>query len=74
MDAKVIGRIRKVLEGIDAGAVGDDEQLTLTQQLEQLIAAGSAPYTEITRAGRAFQVTTTTEASLTGGAPLRAAR
>jgi hypothetical protein len=59
MEVKVIARIRKLLEGIDAGSVGDDEQLTVSGQLEQLIANGSSPYGEIVRLGRAFYVNTT---------------
>lgn len=69
MDVKVIGRIRKVLEGLDAGAQSDDEQLTLTQQLEQLVAHGAAPYQEIARAGRAFQITTTTAVAAAAAIP-----
>jgi hypothetical protein len=60
VDVKVIGRIRKLLEGIDAGAVGDDEQLAVTPQLELLTAAGASPYGEIVRLGRAFVTGTTT--------------
>lgn len=60
MDINVIGRIRKALEGIDAAALSDEEQFTLTQQLEQLVAPGAAPYQEIVRLGRAYQVGTTT--------------
>lgn len=60
MEAKVIGRIRKLLEGIDAASPGDDEQLALTGQLEQLVAMGSAPYREVVRLGRAFYTGTTT--------------
>jgi hypothetical protein len=60
MDVLAQGRIRKPLEGIDASAVGDIEEMVLTQQLEVLVAAGKAPYTEICRLGRAFQVTNTT--------------
>jgi len=55
----VRGRVRKLLEGIDASSVSDSEQLTLTQQLELLVAAGAAPYREITRMGRAFYTGTT---------------
>lgn len=55
------GRIRKLLEGIDAEAAGaNDEQLALTGQLELLVAAGSAQFREITRMGRAFYTGTTT--------------
>lgn len=60
MEIKAIGRIRKILEAMDAGSQGDDEQLTLTQQLELLIAQASAPYREIVRTGRAFYTGTTT--------------
>ena len=60
MDALAQGRIRKPLEGVDATSVGDIEEMVLTQQLELLVAAGKAPYTEISRLGRAFQITTTT--------------
>lgn len=61
MEVKVLGRIRKVLEGFDAESVGvSDEQVTLTQQLEQLVALGAAPYSEIVRIGRAFYTGTTT--------------
>jgi hypothetical protein len=62
MDVKVIGRVRKLLEGIDAASVGDDEQIALTPQLEQLVAASAAPYREIVRMGRAFYVSTTATA------------
>ena len=59
MDVKVLGRVRKLLEGIDAEAAGNDaEQIALTAQLEQLIAQGAAPYREICRTGRAFEVHT----------------
>jgi hypothetical protein len=59
MEVKVIGRLRKLLEGIDAGSQGDDEQIALTQQLEQYIAYGASPYGEIVRLGRAFVNNTT---------------
>jgi hypothetical protein len=73
MDVKVIGRIRKVLEGVDAGAPGDDEQLALTPQLEQLIAMGAAPYGEIVRLGRAFKVGTATAVAAVVAIPTTAA-
>lgn len=61
MEVKVLGRIRKLLEGIDAEPLGaNDEQIALTPQLEQLVAMGAAPYREITRMGRAFYVHSTT--------------
>jgi hypothetical protein len=60
MEVKVLGRVRKLLEGVDASAVSDSEQIALTPQLEQLVAASSAPYREIVRMGRAFWTNTTT--------------
>ena len=59
MEVKIIGRVRKLLEGLDASAVADDEQLTVTQQLEQLVAFGAAPYSEVVRVGRAFVINST---------------
>lgn len=53
-EVKIAGRVRKLLESIDE-AEGDSEQLlTLTNQLELLMAMGATPYQEIVRAGRAF--------------------
>jgi len=69
MDVRVIGRIRKLLEGIDAGSPGDEEQIALTSQLEQLVASGSAPYREITRMGRSYQITTTTAVAAAAAIP-----
>lgn len=60
MEVKILGRVRKLLEGVDSGSPGDDEQLAITPQLEQLIALGASPYGEITRLGRAYYVNTTT--------------
>lgn len=73
MDVKVIGRIRKPLEGIDAGSAGDDEQLALSQQLEQLVAMGSSPYGEIVRLGRTFKVGTTAAVAAVVAIPTTAA-
>lgn len=69
MEMKVIGRVRKLLEAIDAASVSDDEQITLTEQLEQLIAAGSAPYAQICASGRSFQITTTTAVAAAAAIP-----
>lgn len=60
MEVKILGRVRKLLEGIDSSSVSDNEQIALTPQLEQLVALGAAPYREITRMGRAFYTGTTT--------------
>src|SRR6476646_6097145 len=59
MDVKITGRIRKLLDGLDAGSVGDDESVVLDQQRNVLVAPGAAPYTDIVRIGRAFYVNTT---------------
>lgn len=60
MEVRMLGRIRKLLEGIDWVSPGHkDEQIALTPQLEQLVALGAAPYREVTRMGRAFYVNTT---------------
>lgn len=55
MQIKILGRIRKLLEGVDQGGPGDDEQLVLNEQLEQLVALGASPYGEIVKIGRAFE-------------------
>lgn len=61
MQFGIRARIRKLLEGIDAEMTGGDPRdVTLNQQLELLIAAGSAPYSEIIKMGRAFWSGTTT--------------
>lgn len=60
MDVSPQGRVRRVLEGIDAAGIDTEKQFALTQQLEQLVALGSAPYEEIVRIGRSFVVNTTT--------------
>lgn len=59
MEVKGLGRIRKLLEGIDAGSPGDDEQLALSGQLELMVAPGASPYGEIVRIGRAFVINDT---------------
>lgn len=59
-DAKVLGRVRKLTEGIDAESAGnEDVQMALNPQLEQIVAPGGAPYQEIVRMGRAFWTGTT---------------
>jgi hypothetical protein len=59
-EAKVLGRVRKLTEGIDAESPGNEEvQFALNQQLEQVVANGSAPYSEIVKVGRAFWTGTT---------------
>lgn len=59
-DAKVLGRVRKLTEGIDGESVGNEEvQMALNPQLEQITAPGAAPYQEIVRMGRCFWTGTT---------------
>jgi hypothetical protein len=59
VDSKLFARIRKALEGIDSEAPGSDARdVTMTQQLELLMAQGAAPYREIVKPGRAFQTHT----------------
>lgn len=61
MDSKLFARIRKLLEGVDAEVPGGDpREVTLTPQLELLVAQGAAPWSELTRIGRAFWTGTTT--------------
>jgi hypothetical protein len=60
MDIRIFGRIRKLLEGIDAEVPGGDPRdITLNQQLELIIASGSTPNEELVRIGRAFWTGTT---------------
>lgn len=55
MDALLKGRIRKILEAIDAETTGGEPRdVTMTQQLELLVAQGAVPMQEIVRGGRAF--------------------
>lgn len=58
ISARVLGKVRQVTQGIDAESVGTEQEATLTAQLELLTAAGAAPFREIVRMGRAFQVHT----------------
>jgi len=61
MDMRILGRIRKILEAIDAETPGGDPRdITLNQQLEVLIAQGALQYEESVRTGRAFWTGTTT--------------
>src|SRR3954466_4146880 len=72
MEAHMIARVRKLLEGIDSSSVSDNEQITLTPQLEQLVAQSSSPYREIVRMGRAFGVTNTTAVAAVVAVPTTA--
>jgi hypothetical protein len=60
---KIFGRVRQILQGFDQASVGDDEQIALNEQLEQLLAPGGSPWGEIIRIGRAFEIHTTTPAA-----------
>ena len=72
MDVNIIARIRKTLEGIDTVAPGDTEQLTLTPQLEMLVANGPSIYQETVRMGRAFVVINTTAVAAVVAVPTTA--
>lgn len=56
MQVKLLGRVRKLLEGIDAG---DSSDLVLTEQGELLVGHGTSQYEEVTRIGRSFKAGTT---------------
>lgn len=73
MRVDVVGRVRNLLEGIDASPADADEQLTLTAQNEQLVASGAAPYSEVVRVGRAFQVHTSAAIAAVVAIPTTAA-
>lgn len=61
MESLIFGRVRKLLEGLDVSAPGDDhQQIAMTQQLELVVAQSAAPYREMARAGRGFYTNTTT--------------
>lgn len=59
-EVSIFGRVRKLLEGLDVSAVDSDVNLTLTQQLELLIAQGSTGYQELVRTGREVKFCTAT--------------
>lgn len=59
MKVEVIGRVRQVSQVTDQRSPGDEEIVGLSEQGELLVANSIAPYEELTRAGRAFQVHTT---------------
>lgn len=69
MDVLIKARIRKIFDAIDQGAEGDDETLVMDAQRNLLTAFGNAPYTDITRIGRSFQVTTTTAVAAAAAIP-----
>jgi hypothetical protein len=59
-EMKILGRIRKLLEAVDAETPGGDpREATLTQQLEQLVVAGAPAFQEYTRVGRSLWTGTT---------------
>lgn len=72
MDNKVFGRIRKLFEGVDQSSVGDFVPSPLTEQHAQLVALDAAPYGEIVRLGRAFEVHTTAAAAAVVAVPTTA--
>jgi hypothetical protein len=72
-DVSVFGRVRQLLQGLDQASVGDEEQITLNEQLEQLVAFGASPYGEIVKIGRAFELHTTTAVAAVVAVPTTAA-
>jgi len=58
VETKILGRVRKTAEGWARAGQSIEDQLTLTPQLELLVASSAAPYREVVRMGRAFQVHT----------------
>lgn len=55
LQVQVLGRVRQILDSIQAEPLGEaSEQIALTQQLEQVVAAGAAPFREVVKPGRAF--------------------
>lgn len=55
---ETFGRVRKLLEALDFSSPDTDQQVVLNDQLEQIVSMGSAPYTEIVKIGRAFEIHT----------------
>jgi len=72
-EVKIFGRIRQLLQGVDRGSVGDDEQFPMSEQLEQLIAMASSPYEETTKMGRSFEVHTVAAVAAVVALPTTAA-
>lgn len=59
MDVNLMAKIRSVLAAIDEAGISGDANLTLSNQLELLVAQGAGSMQEIVRAGRAFWIGTT---------------
>lgn len=72
-EIKVLGRVRQLLQGVDQGSKGDDEQIALNEQYEQLVAMGASQYGEIVRIGRAFEVHTVSAVAAVVALPTTAA-
>lgn len=73
MEVLIFGRIRKLLEGLESNAPGDDhQQLAMTPTLEMLVAQGAAPYREMVRMGRAFATQNTTAVAAVVAVPTTA--
>ena len=56
---EALGKVRQISDAAGAVSVGNVQNFSLSQQLEQLVAQGAAPYQEVTRAGQSFWVGTT---------------
>lgn len=58
LDFRLLGRVRTVLEAIDQLGPATEDVLAINDQRELLVAQGAAPYSEIVRTGRAWEVHT----------------
>lgn len=72
MDLMIRGRVRQLLQGVDQRSVGDEEAVGLSQQGELLVAIATSAYGETVRAGRAFEVHTTTAVAAVVAVPTTA--
>jgi len=59
MDIMMRARVRQLLQAIDQRSPGDEENVSLSEQGELLVALATSFYGETVRAGRAFEVHTT---------------
>lgn len=53
--SNVFGVVRKMLQGIDKVSVGVNAQMSMTEQLEKIVAWGGSPWEEIVKMGAAFE-------------------
>lgn len=72
-NVNIFARVRKLLEAIDQSSPDTDQQATVNDQLELLMANAASPYGEVTRVGRAFETHTTTAIAAVVALPTTAA-